>query len=176
MASHTPGPISPPPKLSSSSYNICLFWSARRAQWWYKIGSTITRKKNVSGREVGVGMINFLHNHYRVLHVAVQKVNPEVGMRQHPPPTDLHWALHRTSCSKEGYPIDTGVWWGWGGPPLRSPDRPMLGLEVFHQKPRYQVHRALWATHPLLLSLTERWTHPRHPPHVFCLLLSSSHA
>ena len=43
--------------------------------------------KHVPGWEPGVGPATFIQNHYHVLHVAVHRVNMEVGENVHPTPT-----------------------------------------------------------------------------------------
>ena len=37
------------------------------------------RYEHITGQAEGVGTVPFLQNHYRVMYVAVQKFNPEVG-------------------------------------------------------------------------------------------------
>ena len=42
------------------------------------------------GLAVGVEAVPFLNNHYRVPHVAIHEVDPEVGARHRPPLEELH--------------------------------------------------------------------------------------
>ena len=85
--------------------------------------------EHVTGGAAGVGEVTFLQNHYRIPHVAVHGVNPEVGVCQRPPPVALSWTLQQPVLPREGDPIYHGVW-GGGGVPLRDPTQPMLGLAV----------------------------------------------
>ena len=40
------------------------------------------RYEHVTGRAEGVGAVTFLQNHYRVLHMAVNEVDLEVGVHR----------------------------------------------------------------------------------------------
>ena len=57
----------------------------------------------------GGGMVNFLHNHYRVLHVAVHKMNPEVGDFFCQPPSAFERAPYLPTRLGERYPVEPGV-------------------------------------------------------------------
>ena len=70
-----------------------------------------THGKNMSQNGRGVGEVTFLQNHYRVLHVAVHEVNPEVGKYACFPFADLHWAPYGSGRSREGHPVYTGIRW-----------------------------------------------------------------
>ena len=51
--------------------------------------------KHVTVEAAGVGAVTFLQNHYRVLNMAVHRVNPEVGARRLPP-------LAAPQCTPDG--------------------------------------------------------------------------
>ena len=60
--------------------------------------------EHVTIQAVGVGAVILLQNHYRVLHLAVNEVDPEVSMCRPPPLAVTHWATDVTghSRSREG--------------------------------------------------------------------------
>ena len=70
-----------------------------------------TWNKHVAVREAGVGVVTFLQNHNSVPHVAVHKVNTEVGATFSPAPAALDGALHQTYRLWEGYLIELGFRW-----------------------------------------------------------------
>ena len=68
------GTTPPPPDAVSPLQSLCKEFRDRMAAV-----QRCTRYDRVTGQAVGLGSVTFLHNHYRVPHVAVHKVHTEVG-------------------------------------------------------------------------------------------------
>ena len=65
--------------------------------------------KNVAGRAVGVGMVNFLQIYYCACHVAVHKVNTEVGVICFPPSAALEYESYQPGLLWKLDPVKNGV-------------------------------------------------------------------
>ena len=124
------------------------------------------RYKHVTGHTVGVGKVPFLHNCYHVPHVAVQKVDSEVGERHPPPLTAPHWTPNGPDCSRKGYPIETGIQCGQWCSPRMGLSLPVLGLTMGIQQPHLQLHLIVWTPNYLLLYLPKVCSHSFHTLHV----------
>ena len=122
-------------------------------QRWVAAVQRRPRYGHVTGRAVGVGAVPFLQNHYRVPHMAVQKVDPEVGARCRPPLAAHHWTPNCPGRSRERDPINPGVRCDRWCFPLRGPLFPVLGLVMGCQQPRRQLQLTLRTPNSLPLLL-----------------------
>ena len=120
-------------------------------------------QEHVTDRATGVGKFTLLNNHYHVLPMLVNEVNPTVGAISQPPPSALDWAPYQSRHYWKRDPIYTGLWWGWGVLPLRVYWKYHSGSAVCRQWPHRQVRRAIQASDPLLLPHTVWCNHPCHP-------------
>ena len=122
---------------------------------------------------MGVRTVTSLKNHYRVLHVAVHKVNPEVGVIFCPPPTALDWEPYQPGRFVKGYPVGSGVWWWLVVIQMGAPTKSVLGLEVCCQWNCHQSHRALWELEPLSLPLPVQYGLSSNPLVVYGVLVTA---
>ena len=80
--------------------------------------------KHVTLGTSGVGSVALFQYHNCVPHMAVQKVNPEVGLVCCSPWTPLHWAPDSCQHRGERDPIRLGLPRGWGGVASPAPPCP----------------------------------------------------
>ena len=122
-----------------------------------------------------MGAVPFLQIHYRVPHMAVQKVNPDVGMCCRPPLSALHQEPYGPSRYREGDPIYPGVWRLLGGLPLGAPTCPILSLAVCRHQHLHQLHHALQTVYLFPSPHPKLWSYPRYNPRVCCHLMPVRH-
>ena len=118
----------PLPLHSLSAEGLCKVPDVKELLW----------HKNASLRAPGVGAITLLHDHNCILHMAVCKVNPEIGPTRRPPQAPRYWALEpRQVCWKVDL-VSLGLPGGWGGgcPSPVPPPRAVLDLTIFQQRAR----------------------------------------
>ena len=122
--------------------------------------------KHATLRAEKVGPITLLQDHNGISHMAVRKVNPEVGLVGRPPLAYRHWAPEARAHRWEGKSIGLSLPRGQGGGrlnlPLKTPAHNVMSLKMCDKKPLRQPHSALWELYPLTQSIPVGWTDPRH--------------
>ena len=109
-------------------------------------------------REEGVGPVSLFQDHNGISQVAVQTVNPEVGLAGSPPPG----IPPMVTVGAQAYPgkkLDRsepilGVGLGKMKSPLVPLYYTVLSLNIYQQLPRQQPHPALQSLQPLPYSLS----------------------
>ena len=153
MASHNPGeplltlPKPPPPPDAVYSCHLPMHWypamvggglAPSKVQTCHRPGS-------------GVGVVPLFQNHYRVPHVVVQEVYPEVGSSRRLPLAAPHCTPNGPGRSREGDPIYHGFRCDGHCWPLRGALLPVMGLAMVCQRPRRQLQLTLWKFNSLPL-------------------------
>ena len=109
-----PSPFPPLPPLSTS-IAISAPHPVDITHWQYSCLSMIVVHKHVTLREAKVGTVALLQYHNSISHVAVHKVNLEVGPVGAPPLVPYHWVLEVCELLWEGNLIGLSLPQGWGG-------------------------------------------------------------
>ena len=99
------------------------------------------------------GSVGLLQHYFRVLHVALHKVNPEVNSDRRLDLAPFEWVFKHPDRLWEGYMVRLGflcgVVVGGGGIPLSYPSNIALDMEVILQVSQRQVRCTLQAEDPL---------------------------
>ena len=96
VVNHMPGTLSfhppMPPPLTDANFSSVSGWVA--------VVKGHPRYNHVAVREVGVEAVTFLQNSYHDPHMAINRVNTEIGKRRRPPLADLYWAPYGPLLSR----------------------------------------------------------------------------